>query len=59
VSSPAVPWPRLLTVEILQLPALRFCLHGLLRGTQLSADNRQLIRSPAIVFQDNSSAPIT
>jgi hypothetical protein len=29
VSSPAVPWQRLLTVEILQLLALRYSLHRL------------------------------
>jgi hypothetical protein len=28
VPSPAVPWQRLLKVEILQLHALRFCLHS-------------------------------
>jgi hypothetical protein len=29
VSSPTVPWQRLLTVEIIHLYALRFCLHSL------------------------------
>jgi hypothetical protein len=34
VSSPTVPWQRLLTVEILQLHALNSCLHG----TELTTD---------------------
>jgi hypothetical protein len=34
VSSPAVPWQRLLTVEILQLQAFRSCLHSLPYRTQ-------------------------
>jgi hypothetical protein len=33
VSSLAIPWQRLLTVEILQLHVLRFCLHSLLCRT--------------------------
>jgi hypothetical protein len=36
LSSPAVPWQRLLTVEILQLHALRSSLHSLPYRTQLS-----------------------
>jgi hypothetical protein len=36
VYSPAVPWQRLLTMEILQLPAIRSSLHSLPRRTQLS-----------------------
>jgi hypothetical protein len=36
VSSLAVPWQRILTVEILQLHALRSSLHSLPRRTQLS-----------------------
>jgi hypothetical protein len=35
VSSSTVPWQRLITVEILQLHALRFYLHSLLCRTQL------------------------
>jgi hypothetical protein len=38
VSSAAVPWQRLLTVEILQLHALRFYLHSLPCRTQLSSN---------------------
>jgi hypothetical protein len=37
VSSPTVPWQLLLTVEILQLHALRSCLHSLACRTVLSA----------------------
>jgi hypothetical protein len=37
VSSPAVPWQWLLTVEILQLPALKFYLHSLPCRTQLDS----------------------
>jgi hypothetical protein len=40
--SSAVPWQRLLTVEILQLPALRSYLHSLPCSTQLSTENWQL-----------------
>jgi hypothetical protein len=36
VSSPAIPWQRLLTVEILQLHALRSCLHSFQCRTPLS-----------------------
>jgi hypothetical protein len=39
VSSSAVPWQRLLTVEIHQLPALRFYLHSLPCRSQISTDN--------------------
>jgi hypothetical protein len=39
VSSPDVPWQWLLTVEILQLPALRSYLHSLPYRTQLATDN--------------------
>jgi hypothetical protein len=38
VSSPAVPWHRLLTVEILQLHTLNSFLYSLLYRTQLSTD---------------------
>jgi hypothetical protein len=37
VSSAAVPWQRLLTVEILQLHTLRFSLHSLPCRTQLNS----------------------
>jgi hypothetical protein len=36
VSSPAIPWQRLLTVEILQLHALKSSLHGLPYRTDLA-----------------------
>jgi hypothetical protein len=36
VPSPAVPWQRLLRVEIIQLHALRYYFHSFLYGTQLS-----------------------
>jgi hypothetical protein len=38
VSSPAVPWQRLLIMEILQLPALRSSLHSFPCRTQLSTE---------------------
>jgi hypothetical protein len=42
VSSPAVPWQRLLTVEILQLHALSFYLHSLPYRTQLKSKSKLL-----------------
>jgi hypothetical protein len=48
VSSPAVPWQRFLTVEILQFHAIRFYLRSLPCRTQLSAESRLTPRLAAI-----------
>jgi hypothetical protein len=43
LTSPAVPWQRLLTVEILQFQVLRVYVHSLPYRTQLSASLAELI----------------
>jgi hypothetical protein len=50
VSSPALPWQRLLTVDVLQLLAPKSSLHRLLYRSDLVAPN---------FLQDNSSARTT
>jgi hypothetical protein len=45
VSSAAIPWQWLLTVEILQLPTLRSYFHSLLCRIQLSTDNSTIAPS--------------
>jgi hypothetical protein len=54
VSSPAVPWQRLVTVEILQLHAFRFYLHSLPCSTQL---NSQL--SLSFMLRPTVSRPVS
>jgi hypothetical protein len=54
VSSPALPWKRLLTVEILQLHALKFCLQTSVAelNTQLTTARLVAIshRPPSLLF---------
>jgi hypothetical protein len=52
VSSPAVPWQRLLTVEILQLHALRSSLHSLPWRTHWSVNSLAAIshQHPSLLF---------
>jgi hypothetical protein len=53
VSSPAVPWQRLLTVKILQLHALWSSLHSLPYRTQVTAE------SESYVTTDGQSASLS